>query len=68
MKALSEEFGQSAGSENNFQKMVKIATTPDFGFLYITFGLKVRFFNSYKSEFQITEADDSNSQEQNTAD
>ena len=55
MKALSEEFGQSAGSEKHFQRMVKIATTPDFGFLYITFGLKVRFFNSYKSEFQITD-------------
>ena len=58
MKAMAEEFGQSAGSEKNFVAMVKRATAPDYGFLYIVFGLKVRFFNSYRSEFVVRDNGD----------
>ncbi len=53
-KALAEEFGQAAGSEKTFLEMVRRATMPDYGFLYIIFGLRIRFFNSYKSEFKLT--------------
>ena len=56
-KALAEEFGAAAGTERNFLSMLKKATDPDYGFLYIVFGLKIRFFNSYRSEFQITDAE-----------
>ena len=56
-KALAEEFGAAAGSDKNFLRMLKRATDPDFGFLFIVFGLKIRFFNSYRSEFQITDAE-----------
>ena len=54
-KALTEEFGEAAGSDEAFQQILKYATAPNYGFLYVVFGLKVRFFNSYHSEFQITE-------------
>ena len=54
-KALAEEFGQAAGSEKLFLDMVKRATDEPYGFLYIVFGLKIRFFNSYKSEFKIND-------------
>ena len=54
-KAMTEEFGESAGSDEAFQRMLKHATTPDFGFLYVVFGLRTRFFNSYKTEFQLEE-------------
>ena len=57
-KALAEEFGQAAGSEKAFLEMLKRATDPDFGFLYIVFGLKIRFFNSYRSEFKLKSSDD----------
>ena len=57
-KALAEEFGAAAGSEKNFLRMLKRATDPDFGFLFIVFGLKIRFFNSYRSEFLVTHEDD----------
>ena len=63
LKALAEEFGAAAGSEKNFLQMVKMATSPDFGFLYIVFGLKIRFFNSYKSEFKINNLDEDNAEE-----
>ena len=53
-KALAEKFGQAAGSEKLFLEMLKRATDPDFGFLYIVFGLRIRFFNSYRSEFRLT--------------
>ena len=52
-KALAEEFGQAAGSDKIFLDMLRRATEPDYGFLFIVFGLKIRFFNSYRSEFQI---------------
>ena len=52
-KALAEEFGAAAGSEKIFLEMLKRATDPDFGFLYIVFGLKIRFFNGYRSEFRL---------------
>ena len=57
-KALVEEFGQSAGSDEAFAAMLKRATSVDYGFLYIVFGLRVRFFNSYRSEFQVTETEE----------
>ena len=57
-KALSEEFGAAAGSEENFALMLDRATGSDYGFLFIVFGLKIRFFSSYKSEFKITVATD----------
>ena len=57
-KALVEEYGQAAGSDEAFAAMLKRATSADYGFLYIVFGLRVRFFNSYRSEFQVTEAED----------
>ena len=57
-KALVEEYGQAAGSDEAFAAMLKKATTPDYGFLYIVFGLRVRFFNSYRSEFQVVEEGD----------
>jgi len=52
-KALIEEYGQAAGSDEAFAAMLKRATSVDYGFLYIVFGLRVRFFNSYRSEFQV---------------
>ncbi len=52
-KALAEEFGAAAGSEQNFLAMLDRATAPAYGFLYIVFGLKVRFFNCYKNEFKV---------------
>ena len=52
-KALTEEFGESAGSDEAFQEILRRATAPDFGFLYVVFGLKVRFFSSYRSEFKV---------------
>ena len=55
LKALAEEFGAAAGSEDNFLEMVRRATASDFGFLFIVFGLRIRFFNSYKGEFKIRE-------------
>ena len=54
-KALAEEFGAAAGSEKNFLHMLKLATDPDFGFMFIVFGLKIRFFNSYRSEFKVSD-------------
>ena len=57
-KALAEEFGAAAGTEKNFLKMLKQATDIDYGFLYIVFGLKIRFFNSYRSEFQVIQEED----------
>ena len=54
-KALAEEFGAAAGSEKIFLEMLKRSTEPDYGFLYIVFGLKIRFFNSYRAEFQVKE-------------
>jgi hypothetical protein len=57
-KALAEEFGAAAGSDETFLTLLKKATTPDFGFLYVVFGTRVRFFNSYKSEFLIRDEDD----------
>ena len=53
VKALREEYGDAAGSEDAFEQMLRRATAPDFGFLYIVFGLKVRFFNGYGSEFVV---------------
>jgi len=55
-KALAEEFGAAAGSEQNFLQMLKLATDQDYGFLYIVFGLKIRFFNCYKGEFRVVDA------------
>ena len=52
-KALVEEYGQAAGGDEAFAAMLKRATSVDYGFLYIVFGLRVRFFNSYRSEFQV---------------
>ena len=57
-KALSEEFGAAAGSEEKFVAMLSRATETDYGFLYIVFGLKIRFFSSYRSEFKIGAAPD----------
>jgi hypothetical protein len=57
-KALAEEFGAAAGTEKNFLDMLKRATTPDFGFLYVVFGTRVRFFNSYKGEFVVKDDDE----------
>jgi hypothetical protein len=54
-KALTEEFGESAGSDEIFQEILKRATAPDFGFLYVVFGLKVRFFSSYRGEFKVVD-------------
>ena len=57
-KALVEEFGEAAGSDEAFQAMLKRATDSDYGFLYIVFGLRVRFFSSYRSEFQVQDGAD----------
>ena len=56
-KDLAESFGAAAGSEKNFLKMLKTATEPAYGFLYIVFGLKIKFYNSYKSEFRVVESE-----------
>ncbi len=56
-KALAEEFGAAAGSEENFLAMLDRSTKPAYGFLYIVFGLKVRFFNCYKHEFIVRSPD-----------
>ena len=45
-KALAEEFGQAAGSEKILLEMLKRATDPDFGFLYIVFGLKIKLITA----------------------
>ena len=58
-KALSEEFGAAAGSEENFALMLDKATGSDYGFLFIVFGLKIRFFSSYRSEFKLGAAEES---------
>ena len=55
-KALIEEFGEAAGSDANFEQILKRATAQDYGFLFVVFGLRVRFFSSYRTEFQITES------------
>ena len=59
---MAEEFGAAAGSEKNFLRMLKMATDPDYGsdygFLFIVFGLRIRFFNSYRSEFQVRQLED----------
>ena len=55
-KALVEEFGESAGSDAAFTEILKRATAPEYGFLFVVFGLRVRFFSSYRSEFQVTDA------------
>ena len=57
-KALVEEYGQAAGGDEAFAAMLKRATSVDYGFLYIVFGLRVRFFNSYRSEFQVAEEEE----------
>ena len=58
-KALAEEFGAAAGDDKLFLQMLKTATSQNggFGFLYIVFnaGPRIRFFNSYSSEFVIKE-------------
>ena len=56
--ALAEEFGAAAGSEKNFLTMLKWATDVDYGFLYIVFGLRIRFYNSYKSEVRLSQGKD----------
>ena len=54
VKALSEEFGAAAGSEQNFLQMLKRATGgQDYGFMFVTFGKQIRFYNSYRAEFQL---------------
>jgi hypothetical protein len=55
-KALVEEFGEAAGSDQAFAEMLKRATAPEYGFLFVVFGLKVRFFSSYRSEFRVADA------------
>ena len=55
-KALVEEFGEAAGSDQAFAEMLKRATAPEYGFLFVVFGLKVRFFSSYRSEFKVAES------------
>ena len=37
-KALAEEFGQAAGSDKAFLDILRRATEPDYGFLFIVFG------------------------------
>ncbi len=64
-KALAEELGAAARSEENFLAMLDRATAPAYGFLYIVFGLKIRFFNCYKSEFKVRSLEhDSDSDEE----
>ena len=55
-KALIEEFGEAAGSDANFEAILRRATAHDYGFLFVVFGLRVRFFSSYRTEFQIPES------------
>ena len=62
-KALSEEFGSAAGNEKKFLQMLKIATDPNFGFLFVVFGTgKIRFFNSYRTEFTLKDDDENRSE------
>ena len=55
-KALVEEFGEAAGTDTAFIEMLKRATAPEYGFLFVVFGLKVRFFSSYRSEFKVVDS------------
>jgi hypothetical protein len=55
-RALTEEFGEAAGNDQAFAEMLKRATAPEYGFLFVVFGLKVRFFSSYRSEFRVADA------------
>ena len=52
-RALAEEFGAAAGSEEAFLHMLDTATQRPYGFLFIVFGLKIRFFNGYSTEFKV---------------
>ena len=47
------EQSASGRIHGDIEQMLRRATAPDFGFLYIVFGLKVRFFNGYGSEFVV---------------
>ena len=55
-KALVEEFGEAAGSDATFLEMLRRATAPEYGFLFVVFGLRVRFFSSYRNEFKVRAA------------
>ena len=57
-RIFAEEFGAAAGDEKLFLQMLKTATSQNggFGFLYIVLNQpRIRFFNSYSSEFVIKE-------------
>ena len=58
-KALSEEFGELLGDESVFTDLLHRATSERFGFLYVTLGSEPRFFSSYRSEFKIGAAEES---------
>ena len=51
VKAVSEEYGHAAGGQDRFEEMLRRATEQDFGFLFLTFGLRTRFFRSYGAEY-----------------
>ena len=54
-RALGEEFGELLGDESVFTELLHRATAEKFGFLYVHLGAEPRFFNSYKSEFKLTD-------------
>ena len=54
-RALGEEFGELLGDESVFTELLHRATAEKFGFLYVHLGSEPKFFNSYKSEFKLTD-------------
>ena len=59
LEALAEEFSEVCNGVDNFIAIYRAATKPKYGFLFITMGATPRFYNSYKSEFKINDAEDS---------
>ena len=55
LEALAEEFSAVTGGPENFVEIYRRATAKKYGFLMITTGAEPRFFNSYDSEFQISD-------------
>ena len=58
LEALAEEFSAITNGPDNFEAIYKRATTPKFGFLYITTGAEPRFYSSFNSEFKFNEQEE----------
>ena len=59
LEKLAENFAEVTHGKSNFVAIYRAATKEKYGFLFITMGATPRFYNSYKSEFKIDDAEDS---------